>query len=159
MDKFWYRYIYPKNLVLFDNIKLIAPEISKGGNFAYDEKGEFYSTTTIYGYIKKKETKESYKSLLAILNSQLLWWYLVNTGTVLANGYFRYKPNYLNPFPMPRYISNETQLELEILTDEMTVAINNNEVIAIENIKKRIDELIYSLYNLTSKDISTISEF
>ena len=93
------------------------------------------------------------------MNSQLLWWYLVNTGTVLANGYFRYKPNYLNPFPMPRYISNETQLELEILTDEMTVAINNNEVIAIENIKKRIDELIYSLYNLTSKDISTISEF
>ena len=48
-DDFWFKYIYPKNLVLFDNEKLVAPEISLGGNFAYDEHGEFYSTTKIYG--------------------------------------------------------------------------------------------------------------
>lgn len=52
-DEFWFRYIYPKNLVLFDNEKLVAPEISLGGNFAYDKTGEFYSTTKIYGYIKR----------------------------------------------------------------------------------------------------------
>ena len=51
-DDFWFRYIYPKNLILFANEKLVAPEISLGGNFAYDEKGNFYSTTKIYGYIK-----------------------------------------------------------------------------------------------------------
>jgi hypothetical protein len=32
-DNFWYRYIYPKNLILFDNEKLVAPEISRKGNF------------------------------------------------------------------------------------------------------------------------------
>jgi len=58
LDCFWYRYIYPKNLLLFDNQKLIAPEISRGGNFSFDQKGEFYSTTKIYGYIKKEAIKE-----------------------------------------------------------------------------------------------------
>lgn len=52
-DNFWYRYIYPKNLTLFDHEKIVAPDISYGGNFAYDENGRFYQTTTIYGYIKK----------------------------------------------------------------------------------------------------------
>jgi hypothetical protein len=61
LDCFWYRYIYPKNLLLFDNQKLIAPEISRGGNFSFDPKGEFYSTTKIYGYIKKETTKEKYE--------------------------------------------------------------------------------------------------
>jgi hypothetical protein len=71
LDRFWYRYIYPKNLLLFDNQKIVAPEISRGGNFAIDQKGEFYSTTTIYGYIKKQEVKENYKSLLAISTDAL----------------------------------------------------------------------------------------
>ncbi|MBR0176692.1 MAG: hypothetical protein IJQ11_04630, partial [Bacteroidales bacterium] len=65
--------------------KLVAPEISMKGNFSYDEKGQFYSTTTIYGYIKNKDCKISNETLMAILNSQLCWWFLVHTGTVLAN--------------------------------------------------------------------------
>ncbi len=73
-DEYWFRYIYPKNLVLFANEKLVAPDISMGGNFAYDTKGEYYSTTTIYGYLKKEEVKDSYKVLMAILNSRLCWW-------------------------------------------------------------------------------------
>lgn len=156
MDKFWYRYIYPKNLVLFDNEKLIAPEISKGGNFTYDKKGEFYSTTTIYGYIKKNEISESYKCLLAILNSQLVWWYLVNTGTVLANGYFRFKPNYLNPFPMPKTVTSEIQLELELLVDKIIIATANKENSLIEELRIKIDLLIYKLYNLTDEEIEII---
>ena len=54
---------------------------------------------------------------MAILNSQLFWWYLVNTGTVLANGYFRYKPNYLKSFPLPPKISNQKAKILETLVD------------------------------------------
>ena len=70
-DKHWYRYIYPKNLTLFANEKLVAPEISLGGNFSYDLNGEFYSTTKIYGCIKKQDVKEPYHFWLALFNSQL----------------------------------------------------------------------------------------
>ena len=103
-DEFWYRYIYPKNLTLFDHEKLVAPDISYGGNFSYDEKGLFYQTTTIYGYIKKSHIHESYKFWMALLNSRLFWWYLTNTGTTLANGFFRFKPDYVKPFPVPNSI-------------------------------------------------------
>lgn len=116
-DDFWYRYIYPKNLTLFDNEKLIAPEISLGGNFTYDLKGEFYSTTKIYGYIKNENIREGYKFWLGLLNSKLFWFYLQNTGYVLRGGYFTFKTNYVAPFPIPQYIPQNLVSAVEILVD------------------------------------------
>lgn len=101
-DEFWYRYIYPKNQTLFETMKLMSPDVSMGGNFSIDLDGEFYSTTTVYGYIKKKTIAESYWYLMTLLNSKVLWWYLKNTGAVMANGYFRFKPDYLKSFPIPK---------------------------------------------------------
>lgn len=116
-DDFWFKYIYPKNLVLFDNEKLVAPDISMGGNFTYDSKGIFYQTTTVYGYIKKHGVKESYKFWMALFNSRLFWWYLKNTGTVLANGFFRFKPDYVKPFPVPETISPFAEQLVSTLCD------------------------------------------
>lgn len=156
IDGEWFQFGRKQGINFAEFEKLVAPEISKGGNFAYDKKGEFYSTTTIYGYIKKNEISESYKCLLAILNSQLVWWYLVNTGTVLANGYFRFKPNYLNPFPMPKTVTSEIQLELELLVDKIIIATANKENSLIEELRIKIDLLIYKLYNLTDEEIEII---
>ena len=155
-DDYWYRYIYPKNLVLFDNEKLVAPDISMGGNFAYDSKGEFYQTTTIYGYIKKQTVSEHYKFWLALLNSRLCWWYMANTGTVLANGFFRYKPDYINPFPVPKSISKEAEKAITILVDYIiTIKSLPNDIMVDEYVEKDaiirqfeniIDALLYELY-------------
>ena len=155
-DSFWYRYIYPKNLTLFCKEKLVAPEISLGGNFSYDEKGEFYSTTTIYGYVKKEAVLVSYKSLMAILNSKLCWWYLMNTGTVLANGYFRYKPNYINPFPFP-IITKEASEKLDKLVNEIYTSRQNKANSNVPQLEKKIDFIVYKLYNLTLEEIELIN--
>jgi hypothetical protein len=157
LDCFWYRYIYPKNLLLFDNKKLIAPEISRGGNFSIDEKGEFYSTTTIYGYIKKTHVKESYKSLLAILNSNLMWWFLVNTGTTLANGYFRFMPSYLKSFPLP-ILTTETENTLTELVDKILKIKQLNKPSNTVELENKINEIIYDLYVLTNKEIEIIEK-
>ena len=65
--------------MLFSKEKLVAPEISFGGNFSYDKNGHFYSTTTVYGYIRKENIRITYETLLAIMNSRLCWWFLKNT--------------------------------------------------------------------------------
>ncbi|MFP5437258.1 MAG: Eco57I restriction-modification methylase domain-containing protein [Bacteroidia bacterium] len=156
-DTFWYRYIYPKNLTLFANEKLVAPEISLGGNFSYDKNGDFYSSTTIYGYIKKENVIDSYKSLLAILNSQLLWWYLVNTGTVLANGYFRFMPHYIKSFPMPE-IPSEIALNLEKLVDEILIKKTNDKNSITIELEQKINDIVYHLYNLSSEEIKLIQK-
>lgn len=153
-DEYWYRYIYPKNLTLFNNEKLVAPDISLGGNFAYDEKGAFYQTTTIYGYIKKEHISESYKFWMALLNSRLFWWYLTNTGTTLANGFFRFKPDYIKPFPVPEKIPTEITSVVETLVDYILyIKAENNPISDLVSNKfisdyfeRIIDGCIYELY-------------
>lgn len=155
-DDYWYRYIYPKNLVLFDNEKLVAPEISMGGNFAYDKNGEFYSTTKIYGYIKKKSIKESYKFWMALFNSRLFWFFIQNTGYVLRGGYYTFKTDYINPFPVPSFeITSKVQDFVGQLVDFILYLKNdaNPEVLShtsndriILHIMEIVDMVIYELY-------------
>ncbi|GIT99710.1 hypothetical protein TSL6_02170 [Sulfurovum sp. TSL6] len=154
-DDYWFRYIYPKNLTRFDKEKLIQPDISMGGNFAYDENGKFYQTTTLYGYEKCSNIQESYKFFMAILNSKLLWWYLTQTGTTLANGYFRFKPDYLNPFPMPKINNIEDTEPFEVLVDYIMWLKSHkndpiNKYVDNEHIAKEfesvIDAMVYELY-------------
>ena len=156
-DNYWYRYIYPKNLILFDNIKLVAPEISLGGNYAFDEKGQFYSTTKIYGYIKKNDVKSSYKSLMAILNSKVMWYFMRNTGYVLRGGYYTFKTNYVKPFPMP---SDEAIIAIEPvlipLVDKVLLAKKNNPKADTSTEEREIDNIVFDLYGLTEEERNEI---
>jgi len=97
----WYQFGRKQGIDNGGKKKLLAPDISLGGNFSIDYTGEFYTTTTLYGYLKKRDAWESYEYWIALLNSSVLWFYLKNSGSVLANGYFRYKPAYLENFPIP----------------------------------------------------------
>jgi len=157
LDGEWFQYGRKQGINSAEKEKLIAPEISKGGNFSYDFKGEFYSTTTIYGYIKNKDVKESYKSLLAILNSNLLWWFLVNTGTTLANGYFRFKPNYIKDFPMP-IVSKETENTLIDIVDKILNHRNIHNLSGSIELENEINNIVYSLYDLRKEEIEVIEK-
>lgn len=159
MDCYWYRYIYPKNLLLFDKQKLIAPEISRKGNFAFDENGDFYSTTKAYGYIKKDNIHESYEFWLGLLNSQLFWFFIQNTGYVLRGGYYTFKTNYIQPFPIPENIPQSIQEKIVCLVNEiirMKSEYTEYEVVIKE---EEIDSLIYLLYDLNEEEIRFINNF
>lgn len=156
MDGQWFQYSRKQGINFAEYEKLVAPEISKGGNFSYDYKGEFYSTTTVYGYIKKKEVPESYKCLLGILNSNLFWWYLVNTGTVLSNSYFRFKPDYIKPFPIPAFIPEELEQSLIEYVDKITES-NIRDTYADNTYSvNKINDIVYSIYLLTEEEIKQI---
>ncbi|MFR9542342.1 MAG: TaqI-like C-terminal specificity domain-containing protein [Rikenellaceae bacterium] len=157
IDGEWFQFGRKQGILSAENEKLVAPDISMGGNFAYDAEGEFYSTTTIYGYVKKSEVSDSYKVLMAILNSRLCWWFLTNTGTTLANGFFRFKPDYINPFPVPSYNSiAKVEKSITILVDYILYikSLNNSERIdeyvdndiIIRQFENIIDAIVYELY-------------
>jgi adenine-specific DNA-methyltransferase len=113
IDSEWFQFGRKQGISNGGISKLLAPDVSLGGNFSIDLSGEYYSTTTVYGYIKKSNTKGSYWYFAGLLNSQVLWWYLKNTGAVMANGYFRFKPDYLKPFKIPL---GKVEDELELLS-------------------------------------------
>lgn len=121
-----------------------------------DQNGQFYSTTKIYGYIKKNEISESYLFWLGLLNSQLFWFYIQQTGYVLRGGYYTFKTNYVAPFPVPsqipiRLVQKVEKLVLEILEKRE----KNNEVNTLMQ-EKLIDNLIYEIYNLDDTEIKCI---
>jgi len=159
LDGEWFQYGRKQGINSAEKEKLIAPEISKGGNFSYDFKGEFYSTTKIYGYIKKEAIKEKYEFWLGLLNSQLFWFFMQNTGYVLRGGYYTFKTNYIQPFPIPENISTEIQQEVEILVYEILKMKQNNPNNKTLMQEKEIDNLIYTLYELTTQEISIIDNF
>ena len=153
IDGAWFQF-GRKQGVIQNKEKLIQPDISLGGNYAYDNKGEYYSTATLYGYIKYSHIKESYKFYMAILNSKLFWWFLKNTGTTLTNNYFRFKTNYINPFPLPKIENSEDTKPFEILVDYIMLLKTLDEPIneyvpnshIINEFEEVLDAMVYELY-------------
>ena len=155
IDGEWFQFSRKQGMLSAQKEKLVAPEISLGGNFAYDVDGKFYATTKIYGYIKKQTIKESYRFWLGLCNSNLFWFYLKNTGYVLRGGYFTFKTDYVNPFPVPEIISPIVVENIEICVDYIHLLKNNqtpqlshlvsNEFI-IRQFENIIDGCVYELY-------------
>ena len=92
------------------------------------------------GYIIKDNSEFNYCAMLNIMNSQILWWYLKHTGTVLANGYFRYKPTYLKDFPLP--LINKSEME---------------KLSSLNQHDKTSDRFIGLLFGLDDNDIDFVS--
>ena len=152
IDGQWFQFGRRQGLSYGNIPKIVAPEISFGGNYAFDVSGQFYSTTTIYGYIMKESCNVSYETLMAILNSKLCWWFMSNTGTVLAQGYYRYKPAYLKPLPIPQ-ISKETDSEIKSLV----AGLAKQDASDRRFLERKIDIAIYNLYSINDDDIELIS--
>jgi len=154
IDGEWFQYGRKQGILFAERIKLVAPEISLGGNFAYDINGKFYSTTKIYGYIKKDNITESYKFWLGLFNSKLFWFYIQHTGYVLRGGYFTFKTNYVTPFPVPNQLPYEIVHTVEVLTDYIMFVKSSAEPISdlVSNkfisdyCERIIDGCIFELY-------------
>ena len=153
-DDKWFRYIYPKNLTMFNKEKLITPYLSMGSQFSYDREGKFYSNTKCFGLIKNPNFKESYKFYLAILNSKLTWFFIKNTSSVMSGGYYTYTKEYLSPFPLPRILNQEDTKPYEELVDKIIE--NKNSNIDTNELEREVDALVYKLYELKDEDIEFI---
>ncbi|MFR1814476.1 TaqI-like C-terminal specificity domain-containing protein [Dysgonomonas capnocytophagoides] len=156
LDGEWFQYGRKQGINSAEKEKLVAPEISKGGNFSYDKKGEFYSTTKIYGYIKKDSIIEDYKFWLGLLNSQLFWFFIQNTGYVLRGGYYTFKTNYIQPFPVPNNIPISISKEIISLVDDILEIRSKGLKYDISELEKKIDVIVYSLYDFNKSEIDII---
>ena len=100
-----------------------------------------------------------------------MWWFLKNTGNVLRGGYFRFKTNYLKPFPIKaiNFNSEEKDDHDKIVENVERIIKSHNNLISvktphekttlqrqIEATDKRIDQLVYKLYGLTEEEIKIV---
>ena len=159
IDNEWYQYGRKQGIAYAAKEKLVAPEISLGGNFTIDKNGEFYSTTKIYGYIKKNTIKESYLFWLALFNSQLFWYFIQKTGYILRGGYFTFKTNYVSPFPLPNEFNLNSILEIEKLVKDIIHHKKNASNDDTKVLEKKIDYIFYDMYNLTNNEVTEIEGY
>lgn len=152
----WFQFGRKQGINFAEKEKLVAPEISFGGNFAYDKNGDFYSTTKVYGYIKKSTVNESYLFWLGLFNSKLFWYFIQQTGYVLRGGYYTFKTNYILPFPIPKTIAPEISSSVEKLVKNILMKKQTSSKNDTQKEEREIDNLIYKLYELTAKEISEI---
>lgn len=122
------------------------------------KNGQFYSTTKIYGYIKNDTVKEEYKFWLGLLNSKLFWYFIQQTGYVLRGGYFTFKTNYVDPFPIPKNIPKEIGSSVEKLVDEILTIKRKSIKNDVSEQEEKIDEIIFKLYGFSDSEIQSIKE-
>lgn len=152
-DDNWFRYIYPKNLTLFAKPKLICPYLAHRSQFSQDVTGEFYINTKCFGLLRKKEINLDHLFLLGILNSELMWFFIQNTGTVFRGGYFAYTPDYLNSFAIPNANAIQQKSIISLVTKILSQKSNGKDTSKLE---QQIDNIVYRLYELTYEEVKVI---
>lgn len=156
----WHGYIYPKSLEKFNQPKLSSMEIcTKHPNVTLNDDG-IYHTTKVYSYLRQGTDKHSNEYYLAILNSSLMWWFLMHTGDTLQHDSRTMKTNYLNPFPLPRNVTQAQQDELtNLVTQVMTLKKSGDDLSKVPALETQIDDAVFQLYGLDEADIEIIKNY
>jgi type I restriction-modification system DNA methylase subunit len=169
--KYWYACHRGRSITDFESQKIISAEISLGCNMMLD-KHQFYHNTTVYSLIPSQECQENYLYWLGLFNSKLMWWFLTNTGNVLRGGYFRFKTNYIKPFPVYTINFNDTREAIshqrmvqfveqmlnlhQRLTEAQTPPAKKMIQQQIQATDRQINQLVYQLYELTDEEIDIV---
>ena len=166
----WYAFGYPKSMTLFKKPKIIVPDYNNVASFTFDERGHFYKTG--YGIILSSGTRLSPFYVLGLLNSSLLFQYLLRIGTTLRGGYVRFWTQFIGELPIididlansaaQRTHDQIVELVTQVLElhKRLAVAHTTHEKTVLQRqidaADRQIDQLVYQLYDLTPEEIAIV---
>ncbi|MDP1548384.1 MAG: TaqI-like C-terminal specificity domain-containing protein [Anaerolineales bacterium] len=165
----WYAYVYPKNIELMKQEKILIPDIADRAQFALDENGDF-AFTSGYGITVNSQTGLSLKYVLGLLNSKLLEFYLKRISTPMRGGFFRFFTQFLEKLPI-RPINfddpaDKARHDKMVSLVERMLALHKQsprtpqeqEIVKreIESTDAAIDRLVYELYRLSEEEIKIV---
>lgn len=170
---YWYTLHRAREIVMFEQPKIVTAEISLGCNMTYDTEN-LYHNTKCYTIILDKKHEKNTLAYFAILNSNVLWFFLSQTGYVLRGGFFCFKTKYLEPFPLPK-LSKESAKKLADLAETMiktkrcfALAQHDESGKPMSEVDKKlleqrivlidsqINAAVYKLYGLTETEIKVV---
>lgn len=169
----WYGYSRPQNIELMLLPKILVPDIANGASFALDQDGR-YAFTSGYGITLPGTTSVSHRSMLALLNSSLLDYYLKSISTPMRGGFFRYFTQFVEQLPihlpdMSSRKGREVHDRLESMGARMlglhvrrraASTSNDRDLLSrqIEATDREIDRIVYELYELTPEEIAIVEK-
>lgn len=105
--KYWYSLHNSRDMSLFVEKKIITPYLANICQMSMDCNGGMFTNDKCSVLKLKPEYEGLYLPYLAILNSRLCWFFISNTSSEFAGGYFVFSNLFLNPFPIPDLSSVE----------------------------------------------------
>ncbi|MDD5085600.1 MAG: N-6 DNA methylase [Candidatus Omnitrophica bacterium] len=179
----WYGYIYKKNHSRFEQQKLVTSSLCSTSRFAFDESGKYYFVGSGigggggYGIIASRHPKSQYNylSLLGVLNSNLMSYFILKKGSPFSGGWVGIDKHFIDKIPVPIITSRDIrklklirQLEKNVST--LLTVLNEREKSNNSSANERynnlltsldfkIDEIVYSLYDLNKAEIKGISDY
>ena len=175
-NKPWYGYVYKKNIKKFVGYKIFCPSLCNGSRFAIGEP-EVFSTCSgaagggAYAIEIKEDSVYDYYSLLGILNSCIVSYFIKNKGTPQSGGYQGVDKKFLENILIPK-ISIDDRDKIEILhkigkyakditniykTEYNQVNCDRDTAYALANeLSDNIDEIVADLYDLDANDFMLI---
>ena len=146
--EFWWELRNCAYYDLFDKPKIIFPNLQNSNKFAFDDTGVYLNAPAVF-------LPSNDKSLLAILNSKVVWHFLKSVCVIRSGGYIEVKPQYFEQIPIPE-IDTITKSKLTELADKVIQEKTIKQQVHITEIEKQIDQLVYGLYGLTEEEIRIV---
>jgi hypothetical protein len=140
-----------------------VPVVVNKAKAAWDSSG-LHVIDSIYFVKKIQQSSLANEYILALLNSNLLTYFLMKTSSNLRGGYFSMKPGYDDRFPLKAEFSTQDEKEVYRQIIEFVSRINlfstNHRSDIIEReilvLKEKIDDLFYRLYGLSKEEKQAI---
>jgi hypothetical protein len=163
----WYGLSFYSSPEMFRVKKIVSPTLSTQNSFTLDESSIIFPQGAGGGMGIQVNKKFDINTILAILNSKLLTYYMQSKGNVFSGGWYAYEPNYVNVLPVA-YPKESVDIEkLNVLVDKLLtthklllseIGAGKKTIIQeqINSNDKQINEIVYSLYGLTQEEIDVI---
>lgn len=145
----WWVIFAARTKSVFEGEKIVCPQRTKTNVFGYNND-IWYSSADVY-YITNPKGEINLKYILALLNSKLYYFWLYNKGKRKGESLeLYYTP--LTEIPV-KEISKDKQRPFIDLVDKII----KKKGADTPELEKKIDEMIYKLYDLTEEEIKIVA--
>ena len=153
-DGSWYKLTRFGRKEIFEMSKIISPGEVKNHKFCIDDSSAGFSCARVIA-ITVHDDRINLNQLVAILNSQLIKYYLQSKASLKAGGYYSYSSKVLNDAPIPNIERlNSSDLEAKsVKIQSLKKSEIQHDTTALES---EIDQLVYELYGLTEEEIGIV---
>ncbi|HLS11118.1 MAG TPA: Eco57I restriction-modification methylase domain-containing protein [Flavobacteriaceae bacterium] len=143
----WYALNRPRVKEIFESEdKIILPYRAKSNKFAYSNEPIYGSRDVLF--IRKSNSGQNIKCLLALLNSKLFYFWLYNKGKRKGE-ILEMVQTPISEIPIKQFSKQHTAL-LSSIVERILKEKSNVKV--IDELIEQIDNIIYKLYNLEYKE-------
>ncbi len=133
----------------FEKEKLIWLDLTQKGRFACDDSSIYCLDSSFI------MTSNCTKYLCAILNSNLIAWFMKNTAPTGMGMHPRWKKVYVETIPIPKIPTTKQRPFIQLI-DGILAAKDVDPDSDITEQEHEIDRLVYALYGLTKEEIAAV---